>query len=173
VNDVVSQKMSEIRSVGLYLLELAHQQDINASTDIPAIPLPRGADFSNQTIDIEKFSRLAYDEYIRRRARNRFLPADIFGEPAWDMLLDLFVAHVSERHISISSACIASDVPCTTALRWISVLEDMKLIVREPDVNDRRRIWIKLSKMGFVKCKEYLEWVSRSERKRVYKYGTD
>src|SRR3546814_1843272 len=42
------------------------------------------------------------------------------SDPAWDMLLDLYLAaERNTRPVSISSLCIASAVPATTALRWI------------------------------------------------------
>ena len=35
---------------------------------------------------------LARTLYAERRRRDRTFPVDIFGEPSWDILLDLFVA---------------------------------------------------------------------------------
>ncbi|MEZ5655102.1 MAG: hypothetical protein R3E04_04340 [Sphingobium sp.] len=43
--------------------------------------------------------------------------SSIFGEAAWDMLLDLFVSRSENKRVSVSSLCIASGVPATTALR--------------------------------------------------------
>lgn len=80
-----------------------------------------------------------------RRARARFLPVDLFGEPAWDLLLDLFVAGEEGKGVSITSACIASGAPSTTALRWIGVLEERGLIVKVPDPEDGRRIYVSLT----------------------------
>ena len=69
----------------------------------------------------------------------------MFEEAAWDILLDLFVSEREGREISVSSACIAANVPPTTALRWIGLLEDRGAILREPDPTDRRRINLRLS----------------------------
>lgn len=84
-------------------------------------------------------------EYRGRRRRNRFFSADLFGEPAWDLLLDLFAARLQNRKISVSSACIAADVPPTTALRWLGVLEQSDLIERIDDASDQRVTWVKLT----------------------------
>lgn len=58
----------------------------------------------------------------RRVVRGKFFDSfseDLFRDPAWDMLLDLTLAHTECRRVSVTSLCIASGVPPTTALRWI------------------------------------------------------
>jgi len=77
-----------------------------------------------------------------RRLRERFLAADLFADPAWDMLLDLSAARMEGRRVSVSSLCIAAAVPTTTALRWIKTLVDRDLFVRESDPADARRAFI-------------------------------
>lgn len=84
----------------------------------------------------------------RRRLRAHFLPGEIFGEPAWDMLLDLFVAFYENKPISVSSACIASGAPATTALRWLARLELLGLVKRTSDHKDRRRIHVAITSKG-------------------------
>ncbi len=65
----------------------------------------------------------AKEYYRKRRLRERmFGNPDLFADPAWDILIDLFIASEEGRKISVSSACIASAVPTTTALRWIKIL---------------------------------------------------
>lgn len=83
--------------------------------------------------------------YLRaRRKRRDLLGADIFADPAWDILLDLYVSQLRGRRVSVSSACIAGNVPATTALRYIKMLCDEGLIERVPDADDNRRIWVQL-----------------------------
>ena len=82
--------------------------------------------------------------YAARRVRDAvFADATLFGEPAWDMLLDLFAAQGARKRISVTSACLASNVPLTTALRWITVLEAKGLVEREEDEMDARRTFLK------------------------------
>ncbi|MET3723462.1 MarR family transcriptional regulator [Sphingomonas trueperi] len=64
------------------------------------------------------------------------------------MLIDLFLARERGRSISVSSLCIASNVPQTTALRWIGTLEAEGLIYRTNDPEDRRRAYLALTMTG-------------------------
>lgn len=80
----------------------------------------------------------------RRRDRLMGGDADLCGDPAWDLILDLYVQD-GRRSVSVSSACIAAAAPATTALRYISKLEKQGLVVRSPDPEDRRRTFLHLS----------------------------
>ena len=80
-----------------------------------------------------------------RRNRARFLPNGIFAEPAWDMMLDLLKADIVGQRVSVSSLCMASGVPQTTALRWINELVGEGHFVRKKDPNDRRRVYVELA----------------------------
>lgn len=80
-----------------------------------------------------------------RRLRDQFMPADLFADPAWDMMLDLMAARLSGERVSVSSLCIAAAVPPTTALRWIRQLTERGVFVRQADPADGRRVFITLS----------------------------
>jgi DNA-binding MarR family transcriptional regulator len=80
-----------------------------------------------------------------RRARERIFDADLFADPAWDMLLELYAAEMRGVRMSVSSLCIGAAVPATTALRWIKTLETKGLIRRNADPLDGRRIFISLA----------------------------
>ncbi|MEW9855271.1 hypothetical protein [Novosphingobium sp. M1R2S20] len=80
-----------------------------------------------------------------RQSRNRYFDSQLFADPAWDMLLDLTAARAEQSRVSVTSLCIASGVPPTTALRWIGQMVEQGLFVRVGDVTDRRRAFIELS----------------------------
>lgn len=80
-----------------------------------------------------------------RRLRDQFFTPELFADPAWDMLLDLYAARLERGRVSVSSLCIAASVPPTTALRWIGTMHDAGLFEREADPGDRRRAHITLS----------------------------
>src|SRR3546814_5166237 len=70
-------------------------------------------------------------EKIReRRWREQFLAADLFADPAWDMLLDLYAACYERRQVSVSTLCIAAAVPAPTARRRLKNLTDPRQIGR-------------------------------------------
>jgi len=83
-----------------------------------------------------------------RRARSRHLPAELFHEPAWDMLLALFVAQHERRVMNVKTLVGHSDAPATTSQRWIDHLAKLGLIDRVVDMVDRRRIEVQLSESG-------------------------
>jgi len=84
-----------------------------------------------------------------RRDREALFGAELFADPAWDILLDLLVAQETGRRVSISSLCIASAVPATTALRFIHLMTSRGLLERYPDDRDRRRHWIRLTPKAY------------------------
>lgn len=85
----------------------------------------------------------------QRRVRDKMFGDDakLFGEPSWDILLDLY-ARRGGKPVSVSSAAVASRVPATTALRWIATLETRGLVFRKPDVDDLRIRWLELTDRG-------------------------
>jgi hypothetical protein len=96
--------------------------------------------------------------YKSRRMRdNIFGMPDLFGEPAWDMLVDLFIAGEEGKKISVSSLCVASAVPMTTALRWIAILESRALIERTADALDARRWYLSLAAEAQAKIRTHFE----------------
>jgi DNA-binding MarR family transcriptional regulator len=66
-------------------------------------------------------------------------PKGMIFDPAWNILLDLFVRHSENRVTSVTSACGASGVPMTTALRYIQAMELDEMLRRQDDDRDERR----------------------------------
>lgn len=81
----------------------------------------------------------------QRQLRARFFDGALFADPAWDMLLDLTAARAEHTRVSVTSLCIASGVPPTTALRWIGQMTEAGLLERVDDESDRRRAFIALA----------------------------
>lgn len=92
-----------------------------------------------------------------RADRDTIFQAGLFSDPAWDMLLDLAVAEATNRPISVTSLCIASGVPTTTALRRIDDLKEAGLLDRVPDPGDRRRILVRLTSMGRDRMEAFVQ----------------
>lgn len=94
-----------------------------------------------------------------RRHRDRFFKTELFADPAWDMLLELYACELGQQRISISSLCVGAAVPATTALRWITTLEQEELIERRPDPTDGRRFFIQLTRAGRDAMTDYFRAV--------------
>jgi hypothetical protein len=105
-----------------------------AERDLARIPRPSLPD-----------PRLVRSIIRQRQLRAKFFEAGLFADPAWDMLLDLTAARAEHARVSVTSLCIASGVPPTTALRWIGQMTCCGLLERVEDETDRRRAFIGLS----------------------------
>lgn len=102
-------------------------------------------------------ARLVRHVIRQRRQREHYFPADLFADPAWDMMLDLYAAHYEGRAISVSSLCIAAAVPATTALRWIKTMVDDGRFLRSNDPLDGRRIMVILSDDTRCRLDQYFD----------------
>ncbi|SEH12539.1 DNA-binding transcriptional regulator, MarR family [Sphingopyxis sp. YR583] len=116
----------------------------------------RGAEAGDGDDGAGRLAAVAQAEYASRRRRNGLFRRSLFAEPAWDMLLDLYIQRHHGRPVSIHSLCVAAAVPQTTALRWIGKLETSKMIVRRPCQSDNRVVHVALSEEGLALMEEYL-----------------
>lgn len=95
--------------------------------------------------DSESFAGRIEDIVRLRDMRGRLFGDDLFSDPVWNMLLDLMIARLRNRRISVTSLCIAAKVSETTALRWIRTLTGRGILVRVDDEQDGRRVFIELA----------------------------
>ncbi|TCM21996.1 DNA-binding MarR family transcriptional regulator [Novosphingobium sp. PhB165] len=164
-DQVMRNRAKAIRLIGIAneLLAMARELEIGQTiaTDAAIGTERDGGKGASQDHPIwVELARQTYDD--RRRRTKIFGSEELFGEPAWDILLDLFIAAKERRRVSVTSACIGSAVPSTTALRWITILEKQGLLVREADPGDARRVYVKLSARGYAAMLEYFASASRS-----------
>lgn len=97
----------------------------------------------------------------QRKTRKRFLPASLFHEPAWEILLNLYVAHRRGTPLNVKHLVSLVDAPVTTSQRWIDQLVHMKLLNRVVDVQDRRRLEISLASTAVQAMEDYLRSLSQ------------
>lgn len=100
----------------------------------------------------------------QRQMRAKFFDAELFADPAWDILLDLTAARAEQVRVSVTSLCIASGVPPTTALRWIGQMSQAGLLERVEDESDRRRAFIALSDTAASGMARYFAELGRDAR---------
>lgn len=94
-----------------------------------------------------------------RRARNRFLPSSLFGEAAWDMLLEAYAASLEQRTLTLDALFAAATGPDSTSLRWLQTVEQNHLLTRQADPCDSSRTIVQLSPRGLDAMTAYLEAV--------------
>lgn len=111
---------------------------------------PRGGNDDSQTLDN------ARSTMRRRLLRRQLLGHDeLFGEPAWDMLLDLFVHDGEAKPLATSSLCAATGIPSSSAMKLVQRLCDADLLERTVDIYDRRRTIVKLTPEVAHKLRAY------------------
>ena len=103
----------------------------------------------------------------QRQLRARFFDADLFADPAWDILLDLTAARVEHTRVSVTSLGIASGGPPTTALRWIGQMTEAGLLQRVEDETDRRRAFIVLTDKAAEAMARYFAELGKSAAQLV------
>jgi DNA-binding MarR family transcriptional regulator len=94
--------------------------------------------------------------YDARRTRAKVLDGELFGEPAWDMLLALYCLPRRGLIMSVSGLNYSAEVPQTTGLRWQKLLRDEGLIERGPQEVDARRQIVRLTDKGRALMTAYL-----------------
>ena len=82
---------------------------------------------------------------MARRQRSQQLDADLFAEPAWDLLLELYVATREKVDLPVSVASLAAGVPVSVGQRWIKELETRGLVARRCAWDDPQREYLGLT----------------------------
>lgn len=108
---------------------------------------------------------LAAGLYRERRARDAaFGPlARLFRDPAWDVLLHLFVVGEEGGVVCAGGAASASATPTTTGLRCVEAMVEAGLLHRRTDPDDARRSILTLTTAARRAMLDYLD-VVRTER---------
>lgn len=96
----------------------------------------------------------------QRKVRSTYFPANLFHEPAWDILMALYLARIEEKVMYVKSLVVGADAPVATSQRWIEHLANLNLISRREDTADRRRIEVSLSEDGATAMENYLVEIS-------------
>ena len=90
-----------------------------------------------------------------RDLRRRQLDSEILGEPAWDILLALFVIDNDKRRMTVGELARATNIPQTTTVRWVTALEERDLARRRPNPFDQRAIHVELTDNGRRSMESY------------------
>lgn len=157
-----SNKADELRLLARQLNVLADELDEKSSppTNI-AQPMRYSFLKEEHLFDDNHLCIVAQSLYRLRNRRKKFFSSDIFAEPSWDMLLDLFINTVRGKAISTTSLCLASGTPATTALRWLTILEQKGFLEKYKTERDNRVTMIRMTNLGYSEmCRCLSEWLA-------------
>jgi len=91
-----------------------------------------------------------------RRRRAELFGADLFADPAWEILLELFLAGEADVRVSLAHAGSAAGVPAAAARRWVDVLEERGLLRKHPDRDAPERLLVDLTPDARDRMRHYL-----------------
>ena len=111
----------------------------------PSPPSSDEVQKSAATVPTERLRVALGNLRTMRRLRGQFFPTDLFSDPCWEMLLDLYDASLAQSEVTVTSLAAASGVPFTTALRRMDDLVHHQLITRGDGKDDKRRTIVKLT----------------------------
>jgi len=93
--------------------------------------------------------------------RTQMLEGIVEPDATWSMLTELLRARLARRRLSVTSLCLASKSPVTTALRRIERLLEAGFVSCTQDPKDRRRKYIELTTLGTERVQDALKAVAQ------------
>jgi CheY-like chemotaxis protein/DNA-binding MarR family transcriptional regulator len=98
-----------------------------------------------------------------RKVRSKYFPSELFSDPCWEMLLDLYDGELAGQAVTVTSLGAASGASLTTALRRMDALQSHGLIERAEDPHDKRRTLIRLSRAGLDAVERFFDTYGRRQ----------
>lgn len=115
---------------------------------VPSLP-PEGG-FGRESPD------LARHLWWERRLRTKFFPAELFSEPSWDLILDVFGAERDGQPVRLSKAHLSACVPPSVAERRAGMLLDIGIFTATPATPGGRSLELKLTPLAASKLEQLL-----------------
>lgn len=144
---LIAQSVKMIDEASAALVNLVAVYDAAAAIHDP---VTRAQPHSGSPPEDEQYllHQRAIEVFGARRLRVERFPPAMFGEPAWDMLLALYIRDWAGARLTINCLAQSVHVPLSTATRWLAYLDRERLIVREEHPTDRRKTYIAISPKG-------------------------
>jgi hypothetical protein len=110
----------------------------------------------NQAGELARARAWADRLYAERRRRDALFPPDLFGEPAWDLLLAMFTAREKGQPMILCRAYKAAGVSDTTGRRLLDKMEEEGLITRRRAPRSRKMRVVELTDAAVARLIDYL-----------------
>lgn len=146
---------SDLLALSRLLKNLVGEQQLGSDSMSGPNPSPGSAD-ADQAASAAMLLALAHKIIRARGRRSKVLGKAMFGEPAWDMLLVLYVSTFEGPRLSVGRLTALSSAPPTTALRWLDYLEKERLVRREANPTDKRSEFVELTEKAHSIMEQYL-----------------
>jgi hypothetical protein len=111
----------------------------------------RGA--ARHDADMAEFARRTLTGH---RERDRYFDPMVFSNPAWDILLAMYVASAEGRVQNVLDCCAAAPVAQRVTLRWLAYLKQEEMVIETPDPAQPRRTVMCLSDQARATINAYL-----------------
>lgn len=92
-----------------------------------------------------------------RTTMSAFLPRDLFVDPAWDMMIELFIAAATAERLCVKDLMLLSGESAAGTIRRIDRLQAAGLLTRTPCPDDHRRVCVDLTDRGRTSMAGMLE----------------
>jgi DNA-binding MarR family transcriptional regulator len=95
------------------------------------------------------------------RSRTAVFGSGIFSDPAWDLLLQLYVAELDHRDRSLSELIKSMATPVSVVTRWITALVEAGIVASTRDPQTGGSLSISLTKDAATKMERLIaQWAS-------------
>lgn len=120
-----------------------------------------GSNIDQEQSHIAACRQTAYETAVKRHRErfakaNNFRNAEIFSDPALDILLDLYIHQSRAEPAAARNVIVSSSGSAATALRWLKVLEKEGLIARSEEPIGGSTGLVRLTEDGFDSMTTYL-----------------
>lgn len=97
--------------------------------------------------------------------RQATLGISYFQDPAWDILLLVYLEHLKGRALNVTAACTAGNVAPTTGLRWLQKLTEDGWVERRTQARNKKCVLVILTDRALVRMNALMEAVIQSDNK--------
>lgn len=111
-------------------INLDDDPDLDYISSCPTKVGPVSAGLTNMS-EGDVLAVIAAEMLQARRVRGEVLPKELFSEPAWELLLELFIAATTQQRLTGRDIAIRSDTPVQVMSRWIRHLQNIDLLKGE------------------------------------------
>ena len=94
---------------------------------------------------------------MARRGREAIFGKDLFSDPAWDILLELYAAYLAGRETSVSELAASIGTPPSTTTRWASALQAQGFVWCD-EISEPKRTRIVLTAEGAARMKRLADY---------------